>query len=62
MWVSGRAAARPGISGMAACEPRLSTTSAPESVRAPPSFSATSIVFGPTKRPLPMTSSAPLSS
>ena len=23
MWVSGRAAARPGMSGMAACEPKI---------------------------------------
>ena len=46
--------------GIAACVPTLMTTSSPESRRVPPSFSATSIVFGPTKRPLPMMSSAPL--
>ena len=62
MWVSGRASASPGMSGIAAWVPTSTTTSAPHSVRVPPSFRATSIVLGPVKRPVPMISSAPLSS
>ena len=50
----------PGMSGMAACVPTLRKTWSPASMRVPPSFSCTSSVFGATKRPLPMISSAPL--
>ena len=45
---------------IAACVPTLTTTSLLVSKRVPPSFRATSTVFGPTKRPLPTMSSAPL--
>ena len=61
MCVIGRASARPGIGSIRAREPVLITTTSPRRVRVPPSAVATSIVFGPTKRPCPMTSSAPLS-
>ena len=60
-WVSGLASTRPDVSSTRARDPVSITTVSPRSVRVPPALSATSIVFGATKRPLPMTSSAPLS-
>ena len=60
-WVIGFTASRPGTLGIAAWVPRLRKTLSPTSVRVPPSFRLTSSVLAPTKRPLPMISSAPLS-
>ena len=59
--VIGRASARPGIGSIRAREPVLITTTSPRRVHVPPSAATTSIVLGPTKRPCPMTNSAPLS-
>ena len=49
------------MSSIRARDPVSMTTVSPRSVRVPPALSATSIVLGATKRPWPMTSSAPLS-
>src|SRR5262249_13725230 len=60
MCVIGRDSARPGIGSIRAREPVQITTTSPRRVRVP-SSTVTSIVLGPTKRPCPLTSSAPLS-
>src|SRR3954466_1282618 len=60
MCVIGRDSARPGIGSIRAREPVQITTTSPRRVRVP-SSAVTSIVLGPTKRPCPLTSSAPLS-
>ena len=60
MCVIGRDSARPGIGSILALEPVQITTTSPRKVRVP-SAAVTSIVLGPTKRPCPLTSSAPLS-
>src|ERR1700730_13786346 len=60
MFVSGPAASRPGMLGIAACVPRFRKTRSPASTRVPPSFKRTSSVFGATKFPTPIINSAPL--
>ncbi len=60
MWVKGWAASSPGMLGMAAWVPISMNTCSAVSTRVPPAFRLTSSVFGPTKRPEPMISSAPL--
>src|SRR5262249_13828264 len=45
MWVSGRAASRPGTGGIAACVPTLMNTRSPASTRVPPSLRCTLSVY-----------------
>src|SRR5712675_791121 len=60
MCVSGFASRNPGVVSMVARVPVLITTRLPRSTRTPPPPDLTSIVFGPIKRPEPITNSAPL--